>query len=431
MTRPSWTARLSPPPEVQAFTVLHLVLTAVCFGTQMLGSIWRLNIPYGFPSVAFQGWIDLLCFRARFAVLHQAAFFSTDPAFGVHFMYPAPVALLYRIFYAAGSHTLALFFGVTLGLTALLSGIVLREAVRRGLPLMAGVVVLGCAILLGYPFWFEYILGNMEICIFLLVAFGVLAFVTNRGYTAAALFGIATSMKIFPVVFFGLLLSKRKYRQIAFGAAVCAVTTVGSLRFLNPSVVVANRGILSGIEMFRQQYMIQYLLMETGFDHSIFGLIKFLDFYRNAAIYPIDKLLSIYLPCAAIVGLALYVAIIRKLPMLNQILLLTIASILLPSTSHDYTLLHLYVPWALLLLFSLQTSETRPRIKGLMSAFLCFAILLAPESEFIHYGRGFGGQIKCLTLIVLFGIALTCPFQDPAFDPETRGAALGRPPVPA
>ena len=417
--------RLFPPRELQAFTVLHLVLTVVCLGAEALcASVWRLSYPYTFPVLFFQDWIDLFCFRPRFSALHQAAFFSDTPALGLHFMYPAPIALLYGSFYAAGPHTLALFLSFTLALTAVLAAVVLREAIRRGLPPIAGLSILGSAILLGYPFWFEYVLGNMEICIFLLVAYGVLAYVRNHVYTAAAIFGVAASMKLFPFIFFGLLLARRQYRQIAFGASISALVTLGSLWYLCRSPAVAWRGIADGLDRFKQLYMLPYREYETGFDHSIFGLIKRLDFHHRQYVYPTASLLSLYLPAAATLGVVLYFAVIRKLPLLNQILVLTVASILLPPTSHDYTLLHLYTPWALLLLFSLRTPEGRQKIRGLLPVFLCFAILLAPETEFIHDDRVLGGQLKCLTLITLFGLGLLCPFPDPALDPNRTKPSL-------
>lgn len=57
----------------------------------------------------------------------------------------------------------------------------------------------------------------MEVCIFLLVAFGFLAFLRDRLYLAAILLGCAAAMKIFPFVYFALLFTRKAYRQIAVG----------------------------------------------------------------------------------------------------------------------------------------------------------------------------------------------------------------------
>ncbi len=62
-----------------------------------------------------------------------------------------------------------------------------------------------------------------------MAALGVWAFCKRRNYSAAACFGIAGALKIFPFVYVGLLLSKQKYREIIFSGAVAVFTTLVSL----------------------------------------------------------------------------------------------------------------------------------------------------------------------------------------------------------
>jgi len=70
----------------------------------------------------------------------------------------------------------------------------------------------------------------------------------------------------------------------------------------------------------------------------------------------------------------LYFWRIRTLPRTNQILALTVASIMLPPVSGDYTLIHLYIPWgALVLCYNLV--EKRAKSAGTYFQFYLHGIL--------------------------------------------------------
>jgi len=46
------------------------------------------------------------------------------------------------------------------------------------------------------------------------------------------------------------------------------------------------------------------------------------------------------------------------------------------------------------------------RVPGIMAVFVCFAVLMAPETEIIIAGQSYGAQVKCVVLLVLFGLGL-------------------------
>ena len=198
------------------------------------------------------------------------------------------------------------------------------------------------------------------------------------------------------------------YRELFLGIATAAISTVVSLWLICPSLSVAIAGTVRGLQAFRVTYMLTYRTMETGFDHTLLGLLKQIIHFSHPQI-PI-VLVNIYLVCVASLGLAIYFLYIRHLPLLNQILCLCIASILLPPVSHDYTLMHLYLPWALLVLFALRTAKQDLTPPGLRAAFSCFAILFSAQSEVIFKGGGWSGQIKAITLLCLLVIGLRSPW---------------------
>ncbi|HEV2619841.1 MAG TPA: hypothetical protein VGU23_07870, partial [Acidobacteriaceae bacterium] len=96
-------------------------------------------------------------------------------------------------------------------------------------------------------------------------------------------------------------------------------------------------------------------------------------------------------------------------------LFLTVACITLPPTSYDYTLLHLYTPWVMLVFLAVSRwRDHLPVPKGLWPAFLCLALLLSPQSEIILHGERIGSQIKCLALLALAIVALRFSFPEQA-----------------
>lgn len=397
------------PGPIKAFLQINILLGVVCCAMMfVLGGVLSWPYPYNFPLVPNHAWLDFVVFKVRFQQFHTLQFFSDAPAMGTTFQYPAPAALLYKGFYSIPRHPLPAFLLLTAFPVAFLARALRNAMVRRGIQAPVASAFVGSTLLVSYPFWFEYYQGNMEICIFLMLAVGIVAYLRDHFYLAAILIGLAASMKVFPFIYLALFLSRRHIRPLAAGVITALISNLVSLWLVCPSLVIAYRGIEAGFAKNRIDYMLRYLPVETGFDHSLFGFIKRAAHGALGNNLP-PNLLRTYLVFSAFTGLALYFGRIRHLPILNQILCLCIAAILLPPTSHDYTLLHLYVPWALLLLYGLDRVRAKQDIRDLFPAFTCFAILFSPESEFILHGAGFSGQIKCVTLVVLLYIGLTQP----------------------
>jgi hypothetical protein len=185
------------PRPVQSFWMAHVFLVA----------IWAVAILFRWfvlhkgddlmsPFFGTHHLYDLKCFWSRFSYFHSEAFFhhGDEP-----FMYPPLMALVYKFFYHFGDiKMIPAFYSITMVLVGAMSMLVGRAMHRRGASPLVVTLFLGSVLLLSYPLWFEYQLGNMEICVFILVAAGVWAFLRGRGYTSAACFGLAAALKIFP-----------------------------------------------------------------------------------------------------------------------------------------------------------------------------------------------------------------------------------------
>ena len=401
-------AAIAPP--LRMFLELQIMLVLGCAAAEVYAKfVLHLTGIYTYPlrTRGQTAW-DFTLFAEQFRYFHQPQFFVVR-----EFPYPAPVAAAYAIFFSYHAHPLRHFLGFIL-VSAVIAGVGLVLALRRhGLSALKAIAFVAASLLLAYPLWFELKQGNMEICVWVLVAVGVWAFWSGNDYTAAACFGIAGSMKIFPFVYLGLLLARRSYRGLILAGFAAASSTLVSLWLVGPNIVNTWRQLANGIAFFRANYILRYRPDEMGFDHSLFGIYK----RFSHPLPPPERLGHIaeaYMAAAAVCGGVVYFVAIRRLPPINQVLCLTLACILLPPLSFDYTLMQLYIPWAMLVLFAQERSEasskTRQRIRGLIAAFVCMAIAMSPESEFIRHNVRYGGQIKALALVVLMCIGLRYPF---------------------
>ncbi len=402
------------PQPLRVFLWVTATLTAVCVAVELwCARVLQMDYPYTWPLMPPDApYLDFALYQDRFAFFHSPAFFTFG---GPDYYYPAPMAVVHWLFFQL-PHPLAIYLDLLRLAFAVAIFLAGRLLLSRGLSLRAIVPFLLVTATCSYPFFFEFEQANLEWVVCVLVATGIWAFLRSRGYAAAVCFGLAGSMKLFPFVLLGLLLSRRQYRQIATAAVVATLTTLVSLCLECPDVATAWHGTQIGLAKFRVWYVLRF--EQVGFDHSLFATLKAMWSLHSQT--PLDtKTLAVvsglYLPVVAFAGIVLYFDRIRKLPVVNQVICLCVASILLPPVSYDYTLIHLFMPWMLLVLVAV---ESRGRaVAGLVGALVCFAIVFAPETEVIWNEQTYGGQIKAVALVSLFVIALRRGFPS-SFDPQ-------------
>lgn len=400
------------PPALEIFLILLVFLAGACVLVEGAATmVYWLGAPYDSPLL-HERFPDLLYFEPRFKFLHHMQFFTFDPFHP--FMYPAPVALPYVLLYGSG-HALKLYLMLII-LTVFASAVFLVWLLRRrGLRWTSTLLLLTATTCLSYPMFYLMRQANIEAVVWMVLSLGLVFFFSGRRYGAAVCFGFIGAMKLYPLIFLGLLLSRRQYRAVAAGLLVAVVITVFSLWLVYPDIATSWRMIEHNLDTYRWMYMLHLRWLEQGADHSLWCLLKRLQTTMPRP----DRLapyLTAYLAIMTCVGVALYVFRIRKLPAINQVLCLTVAMLLLPPTSYDYTLMHLYAPWALLSLVAVRAWRERVRVPGLLPAMVCFGVLMAPETEIISRGESLGGPIKAVTLLVLFGVGLRYRFEDERLD---------------
>jgi len=324
-------------------------------------------------------------------------------------MYPAAVAPLYQLFYAAAPHIVAAYLAFSLSALLFAATLVVRALVRRGFGVATSFGYVTVALLCTYPIWFALTQGNIEIVIWTLLAGGVSLYWRGHGYSAMICFGVAAAAKLYPALFLVLPLYRREWRQAIVGAVVAASYSFGSLLYVGPTFSQASRGIAAGLNMYNNQYMLR-IREETGVDHSLFAIYKLL-FRNHVPAGGFTEALPIYLGVMTFVVLALLATRVRRLPPVNQLAFCFVVCVLFPPVSFEYTLLNILTLATLLLFFLVDAVRADKRVPGLLQALLCCMVCLMFLPELIYSGHQIGGQVKSLSLIVLLWTVLRYPFQ--------------------
>jgi hypothetical protein len=131
--------------------------------------------------------------------------------------------------------------------------------------------------------------------------------------------------------------------------------------------------------------------------------------------------LSGYLAITAVGGTLLYFLRIRFMPLLNQVLTLSIACIYLTAFSGDGTLIHLYYPLGMLFLLSLRAWRDGVAIQGLSTLMYSMAFCVSMESFLVlpnPSGQGFRliGPAHAIGLGIMLVAALRYPMGPPLAD---------------
>ncbi len=267
-------------------------------------------------------------------------------------------------------------------------------------------------ILTSYPFMIMFDRANMEGLLFPFLLIGAVNFVNRRFFISGVFFAIAASMKYYHGILLLLLLSKGKYKEFVFSIFFMLSISVIAAYGLNGSVSNTYCTIYNGLSWFKE---VAVLSRQTpNFEHSLFGLLKQMLFIFE--IYSQTSMAAAHhlYPFVVISGFVLlYIFKIVKLPFLNQLFVLNILGILLPFFSGDYTLIHVYVPWGVFMVFLAYDAEsTGFTTKQALNILIPCAIIFTPQSYLIVEGiGGFGGQIKTLVLLYLLIVVLQNPMR--------------------
>ncbi len=350
---------------------------------------------------------DLLEYEPTFRHVHTAEFFQGGPGF-TPIAYPPFGAILYALIYAFG-HPLVVYlaiFGFWLSFGVLVAR---RSLLRCGISPWVSLLFPLSLVIVWFPAEGLLQRGNIELFVWMFTATGIWAYLRNQDDGAGVLWGFAAATKLYPIVLLTLLLTKRRFRAFGLGLATFAIVSFFSMAYLGPSISIALRGSLRNIFGYQAVRTTEGSLHEFAANHS--GFIPF-SFIASVMGMNNRNLTTLYYSCGAAIFIGVFLVRLRRLPVLNQLLAVTIFMVILPPISYFYTLVHLYAPALALMLFAIRTEKRGISVRGLAGTILLFVPIFAAFTLFTYPTVFlFGGLIQSVLLLVLFLCSLQFRFE--------------------
>ncbi len=188
---------------------------------------------------------------------------------------------------------------------------------------------------------------------------------------------LAASGKVLPAILFGLFLLDGRYWALAvaistmFGANLIAMLCMHApLGTLIPQILAnmdaAKGDFTSGV--FRDR-----------FNHSFFGTFRgsaFLTLRSGRAWYLMNFVSRIYTP-TILASTGFILVLLRRASFTNRVLVLSAMMLAFPYVSGDYKLIHLYVPFGLVLIGVIRKGWASP---AEVAVLLALTLLFSPKS---------------------------------------------------
>ncbi len=396
---------------------------------QLLHLPYPYNSPLYLPSVRLTDWTDYLTRAGHIGEPHFLL--RMGPGLGLPFAYPLPCLYLFVLFVRLFAHPTAAYIiaaiSIAVAVTAAFSFYLRKIGAAPILRLCVWATVL-----LGCPMAFLIQRGNVEIVLWLFLAAGLASFIRDWKYLAAIFFACAASMKIYPAIFFLLFLARRQYTAFLAACLAAACIFFAAYAGAGPSIPATLRDVSTVSGMLHDGQILLASEDNLRWDHSLFAEEKQAVYIFERATHRIAKdgnpsfpgSLRVYTLLAPLAFLVVYLVRVRRLPLLNQFAVLTICSVFLPFVSYEYTLVHLYLVWAVFLVFLHQDVLPgnyllpRNRLRLLVFSFL---IVIAPLAVTTDWHCS--GQIKGLALLTLLITFIRFPMPSTIFRDRLAAAA--------
>lgn len=401
------------PQPVRVFWVVSIV--AILLTLVVSGLEWRAGIQKLRWDPLSDPWMgDLKEYPGTYLLLHSSVFFDgvlpdktlLNPFGAV--AYPPFAAVVMAPEYLSG-HPIGFFLCLSAVCLLVMWFLMRRALLRAGLGPLAATLLPLSLMLISFPIQRLVHQGNIELVLWVFTLLGTWAFLRGREDAAAVLWALAAAMKLYPILLLVLLLPRGKYRAFALGAGTFVAVSWLSLWWLGPTVSVAWQGSLHNVFGYQSLRASEWTLRELVANHSMFGLVKMGATMAHA---PLGKLTLPYYGLGALIFGAAFFGRLRKMPVENQLLAVTVFMILLPTISYYHTLIQLYAPLLLLVLLAIRARDAGVRVRGLQGTMLLFVPLFVPftlltfPEKFIYCG-----MLQAVVLAILFLCSLEFPFH--------------------
>lgn len=396
-------ANVALPPDLRVFLLASALLTLGSLLYSLISRELGVGLPASFAYYYVPGdmFSDFVNFRGKMWLWGTPAFMHQE------FMYPAPLVHVFRVLLAL-PHPTASFAVIICLIVAILGTCFFRILRANGLAVADSLVFVFGTAVFSYPLAYEVQRWNVEILPSLVFSLAVWCLFTGRAAAGASLAGLAGAPKFYPLILLGTLLPARRYRAFALGLGVFVAVSLLSLRALSPSIVAAAKWNEEQVSAFARAYI--GTRWALGYDHSVFGLLKVATLHLRLNYLALSHRYVVFM---GLLWAGLYFVRIWRLPLANQILVLSVLCVTIPPISYDYTLLNLYPAFAMLCVLVLRQARGEAEVRYSRAYMLLFAMAFTPQSYVVFQGVRFGAQVRGLALLVILALGLAKPLMAP------------------
>jgi hypothetical protein len=254
---------------------------------------------------------------------------------------------------------------------------------------------------LTFPFLLIIDRSNFETFVFIFLSLFVLFF-TKKNYKLAIIFlAVATSMKLYPIVFIVMFLAIKKYREAALTLITSLVLTVTSLVIYPTPTSETLKIMINNQKYFTKAYAIGEKGVTVGLDmsNSLYNFIRYSTINLLHVPLNLEKFMYVYTIVVFLIFflLSAYIILYEKKTW-KQTLILVIVINLFPHISIDYKLIYFFIP--LFLFFG----DKEKNKYDLMYIVLLSLILIPKAFHILYYYDGI--LIDPMIMMILLGLVL-------------------------
>lgn len=213
--------------------------------------------------------------------------------------------------------------------------------------------------------------GNLGLAVTLFCLLGAYFYLTNKTGVSMIFFGLAGAMKLYPILFLGLSLKNRKWKDFLGGVGAFVLGTFLPLLFYSGGF---GRNIQALLQQFTQSSNSAHALTIQAYNNSPYALFLSLKSSGFPLFTTLGEFLAgnYYLILGIFCCFFLVLAIFSKITTFDSALIFTSIMCFLPNIVGGYVLLLMFVPIVFLEPISLSVKKTLVRKTQLITLAILF-----------------------------------------------------------
>src|SRR3989338_10965350 len=250
-----------------------------------------------------------------------------------------------------------------------------------------------------YPVLFALHSGNIENFLFIFLCLFIYFYQQGKTQLSALFLAMPISMKLFPAVFLVLFLSDKKYKEILYTLLYVFILSLIPLLIYDGGIRSGLGNYLNNLMASQKMYADLMIIGGAG-NHYGHSLLNGLRIFFVQSFPPMQTVLLPYFIFSMIMfGIVTAYITVYETELWKKVALLVLCMNLLPYTSTDYKLMHLFIP--LFLFVNHQKAE-----RGDLIYIILFSSLLIPK-DYYYFSSPYVTLNNVLNPVIMLIILLS------------------------